>query len=178
MAELMYKIANEEAPDIRIIRPDIPERLANVVALSLSKRSETRYQDGDQFAADLRSVQAEVTGVSTSTVRAIAKGVVMRPDEEVNLRVSEKTAAFSATPLSAAAEDSDKTVVIPAAKPAPAYEATVVAGAMVPAGPGYDATHPSEGGEADEFAKTAVFSKPAALPGAPVSGEDKTDPKA
>jgi serine/threonine-protein kinase len=31
MAELMYKIANEEAPDIRIIRKDISERLANVV---------------------------------------------------------------------------------------------------------------------------------------------------
>src|SRR5205085_12439027 len=53
MAELMYKIANQEPPDIRIVRPDISERLANVVALSLSKRPETRYQDGDQFAADL-----------------------------------------------------------------------------------------------------------------------------
>src|SRR6476661_6194580 len=40
MAELMYKIANEEAPDIRIIRKDISERLAAVVALSLSKRPE------------------------------------------------------------------------------------------------------------------------------------------
>ena len=54
MAELMYKIANEEAPDPRVLRPEIPERLANVVALSLSKRPETRYQDGGQFAADLR----------------------------------------------------------------------------------------------------------------------------
>ena len=56
MAELMYKIANEEAPDIRIIRRDLPEPLANLVALSLSKRPETRYQTGDQFASDLRSV--------------------------------------------------------------------------------------------------------------------------
>jgi eukaryotic-like serine/threonine-protein kinase len=62
MAELMYKIANEEAPDIRILRQDIPQRLANIVALSLSKRSETRYQDGDQFASDLRSVLAELSG--------------------------------------------------------------------------------------------------------------------
>lgn len=56
MAELMYKIANEAAPDVRAIRPEIPEKLANIVALSISKRSETRYQDGDQFAADLRAV--------------------------------------------------------------------------------------------------------------------------
>jgi serine/threonine protein kinase len=55
MAELMYKIANEEAPDIRIIRKDVPERLAHVVALSLAKKPELRYQDGDQFAGDLKT---------------------------------------------------------------------------------------------------------------------------
>ena len=58
MAELMYKIANEEAPDIRVIRRDLPQSLADLVALSLSKRPETRYQNGDQFAADLRAVIA------------------------------------------------------------------------------------------------------------------------
>ena len=64
MAELMYKIAQEEAPDLRVMRKDVPERLANVVALSLSKRPETRYQDGDQFAADLRSVLGELSGLA------------------------------------------------------------------------------------------------------------------
>jgi CHASE2 domain-containing sensor protein/predicted Ser/Thr protein kinase len=72
MAELMYKIAQEEAPDIRVMRKDIPERLANVVALSLSKRSETRYQDGDQFAADLRSVLGELSGVASTPAVARA----------------------------------------------------------------------------------------------------------
>ena len=62
MAELMYKIANEEAPDIRIIRADIPQKLANVVAMSLSKSPETRYQDGEQFAIDLRASLHEVGG--------------------------------------------------------------------------------------------------------------------
>ena len=62
MAELMYKIANEPAPDIRIIRPELSEKLANIVALSISKRSETRYQDGDQLAADLRAVMADFSG--------------------------------------------------------------------------------------------------------------------
>jgi CHASE2 domain-containing sensor protein/predicted Ser/Thr protein kinase len=68
MAELMYKIANEEAPDIRVVRKDIPERLANVVTLCLSKRPETRYQDGDQLAADLRAVQAELSGLPAAAV--------------------------------------------------------------------------------------------------------------
>ncbi len=63
MAELMYKIANEEAPDIRTIRAEIPPKLANLVAMSLSKRPETRYQDGDQFAADLKAVTAELSGL-------------------------------------------------------------------------------------------------------------------
>ena len=54
MAELMYKIANAEAPDVRSLRAELSEQTAHVVALSLSKRPETRFQDGDQFAADLR----------------------------------------------------------------------------------------------------------------------------
>ena len=67
MAQLMYKIANEEAPDVRIARPDISERLANIVTMSLSKRPETRFQDGDQFAADLHSVISEFHGVFSDT---------------------------------------------------------------------------------------------------------------
>ena len=43
MSELMYKIANEDAADIRTVRPELSEGLANVVALALSKRPETRY---------------------------------------------------------------------------------------------------------------------------------------
>ncbi|MBW8721201.1 MAG: CHASE2 domain-containing protein [Polaromonas sp.] len=64
MAELMYKIANEPAPDIRIIRKELSERLAEVVALSLAKQPELRYQDGDRFAADLRDVIASFGGAA------------------------------------------------------------------------------------------------------------------
>jgi eukaryotic-like serine/threonine-protein kinase len=58
MAELMYKIANEEAPNLHAVRPDLPVALCDVVALALAKRPEVRYQDGDQFAADLGAVFA------------------------------------------------------------------------------------------------------------------------
>ncbi len=58
MAELMYKIANEEAPDIRIVRKDLPDALAQIVAQCLTKKPEQRYQDGDQLGADLRAVIA------------------------------------------------------------------------------------------------------------------------
>ena len=77
MAELMYKIANEPAPDIRTVCSELPDRLAELVALSLSKRPEARYQDGDQFAADLRAMMTrysgELTGSAAAVQRAIAK---------------------------------------------------------------------------------------------------------
>ncbi len=66
MAELIYKIANEPAPDIRIIRAELSEKLANVVALSISKKPEARYQDGDQFAADLRALMGEMSGLANT----------------------------------------------------------------------------------------------------------------
>ena len=59
MAELMYKIANEEAPDIRLIRKDLSAQIAQVVALALNKRLELRYQTGAQFAADLKAIGVE-----------------------------------------------------------------------------------------------------------------------
>ncbi len=88
MAELMYKIANDPAPDIRAIRHELPARLADIVALSLSKRPETRYQDGDQFAADLRVAIAELSVVST--------GPAVPASATTGLECSEKTAVFPA----------------------------------------------------------------------------------
>lgn len=92
MAELMFKIANEEAPDIRIIRPELPAALADVIALALSKRPELRYQTGEQFAADLRNVMAHMAaGGGQSTVAAQANQSVVSDGS------TEKTMAFAAT---------------------------------------------------------------------------------
>jgi CHASE2 domain-containing sensor protein/tRNA A-37 threonylcarbamoyl transferase component Bud32 len=54
LARLMYMIANEPAPSIRTIRPELPERLAGIVAFSLNKKPDQRYQDGAKFASDLK----------------------------------------------------------------------------------------------------------------------------
>lgn len=58
MAKLMYAIANEPAPDLRTLRPEIPEALARLVARALSKQPEARHADGRQMAAALREVAA------------------------------------------------------------------------------------------------------------------------
>jgi serine/threonine protein kinase len=66
MATLMYQIANQPAPDVRSLRPGLPESLANIVALALEKRSEVRYSDGKAIAADLLAVAAAMAARSSS----------------------------------------------------------------------------------------------------------------
>lgn len=58
MARLMSAIANDRAPDLLVLRPDLPVTLAGVIALALEKRPELRYADGDQMAEDLEAVEA------------------------------------------------------------------------------------------------------------------------
>lgn len=60
MAALMQQIATQRPPDVRQFRPELPESLAMVLALSLEKRPELRYQSGEQLAQDLEAVLAEV----------------------------------------------------------------------------------------------------------------------
>jgi eukaryotic-like serine/threonine-protein kinase len=54
LAQLMYKIANEPAPDIRGINPMLPPEVAAVIAKAMSKTLDRRYQRGASLAADLR----------------------------------------------------------------------------------------------------------------------------
>ena len=58
MSELMRKIASEEPADVCSLRPELPRTLADLVAKTLSKRPEARYQSGEQLAAALREVAA------------------------------------------------------------------------------------------------------------------------
>ena len=53
MASLMFKITNEEAPDIRTIKQDIPADLAEVLNKAMTKDADARYQRGSEFAQDL-----------------------------------------------------------------------------------------------------------------------------
>jgi len=96
MSELMFKIANQEAADIRVVRPEIPQALANVVALSLSKRPETRYQSGDQFAADLRAVAQHLTPQAAAPKPAPAPQAAKAGTAGAASAAAAKTQAFTA----------------------------------------------------------------------------------
>jgi serine/threonine protein kinase len=87
MAELMYKIANDDAADIRTLRPELHEELARVVASALRKRPEARYQTGGDVAKDLRSVMEFTSGA----------GVVRQNGGADVSGGNEKTVAFAAT---------------------------------------------------------------------------------
>ena len=56
MSEFTQAVMNQRAPDVRSLRPELPESLANIVALALEKHPETRYATGRQMAEDLRAV--------------------------------------------------------------------------------------------------------------------------
>ncbi|MDB5945853.1 MAG: hypothetical protein JWQ33_879 [Ramlibacter sp.] len=162
MAELMYKIANEEAPDIRIVRKEISDSLAQVVSTALAKRSDARYQDGDQFAADLRGVMAAMAG---NAPQATAAATAARP-------LIEPAHGGGGTATV------DKTVIM-AASPAIYGAGAFVGRAESPipttSTPGYDSGQQLAAVDVNAFAKTAVFNRPGGS-GTPSAGNGPADP--
>lgn len=53
LASLMFKIANEKHPDIRMFRPDLPSCVSQVINKALHKDLERRFQSGSQMASAL-----------------------------------------------------------------------------------------------------------------------------
>jgi len=54
LAQLMYRITNEAAPDLLAINPALPPALVAVIAKAMSKKPGERYQRGAELAGDLR----------------------------------------------------------------------------------------------------------------------------
>ncbi len=55
MAQLMYRIANEHAPDILKCNPSLPPALVTFLDRAMSKDAGERYQTGEEFAGALRA---------------------------------------------------------------------------------------------------------------------------
>jgi serine/threonine-protein kinase len=55
MAQLMFKIANEHAPDILEYNPNLSPAFVAFLDKAMAKDADERYQDGDAFAAALRA---------------------------------------------------------------------------------------------------------------------------
>jgi CHASE2 domain-containing sensor protein/tRNA A-37 threonylcarbamoyl transferase component Bud32 len=55
MAQLMFKIANEDPADVRTVNPAVPEAIAAFLQRALAKDPDQRYQTGEHFAGALRA---------------------------------------------------------------------------------------------------------------------------
>jgi len=55
MASLMFKITNEDAPDVRSFRAEIPEGLVAIIEKAMIKDADQRYQTGGEFANALKA---------------------------------------------------------------------------------------------------------------------------
>ncbi len=60
MATLMYKIANEEHPDVTALRPDTPPCVRDILDKAMAKTAEQRYARGADLAQDLRQCAAQL----------------------------------------------------------------------------------------------------------------------
>ena len=61
MASLMFKITNEDAPDITTLLPDIPKCLVDIINKTLVKNADERYQTGTDMANDLKQCQMNLS---------------------------------------------------------------------------------------------------------------------
>jgi len=67
MGELLRKVANEPAPDLQSLRPDLPLGLAQLVASLLAKAPAGRPRDGDAVALQLRLLGPALRGVGVKS---------------------------------------------------------------------------------------------------------------
>lgn len=80
LAELMYRITQQGAPDLRSLRPDLPQDLADILARLLRKAPEARHPDGASLAAELQacldrwpaSAETQATGTQAPDLDALA----------------------------------------------------------------------------------------------------------
>jgi len=61
MASLMFKITNEEAPDVKSIRTEIPDNLSSIINKALVKNADDRYQTGTEMANDLKTLMISLS---------------------------------------------------------------------------------------------------------------------
>lgn len=62
LASLMYKIANEKHPDVRMFRPDLPPCVAKIINKALHKDIDRRFQSGSQIVGAIRRCKGRFEG--------------------------------------------------------------------------------------------------------------------
>lgn len=115
LAALMYQIANEPAPDVRSLRPELPAALAQLLQQALAKRPEARFASGKAMAEALRAVRTAVEEPAAAPPVAASK------TPRLPSASASEEAAFATTqrqPTASAIASGDR-------QPAPAVHGTV-----------------------------------------------------
>jgi serine/threonine-protein kinase len=66
MAQLMFKIANEQPIDPLSLNPTLPDCLVAIINKALAKSKEERYRTGEEMARALRECATEFSAVDVS----------------------------------------------------------------------------------------------------------------
>ena len=125
MAQLMFKIANEEPADVRTLNPEVPEGLSQVLARAMAKDADQRYQTGEELAAALRPFgenPASATGMNIPAAPVAprpapaAPKVTPAPNPHaggtVQMQAVPPATTGASGPVAGAVADADKTVIL------------------------------------------------------------------
>ncbi|MDP2988531.1 serine/threonine-protein kinase, partial [Hydrogenophaga sp.] len=93
MAALMYQIANQPAPSVRSLRPDLSQALADVLERALAKSPADRFQSGAELAAQLRRCvgsgeDASMPGAALATTGSVFEATHAFPHASENAMVA------------------------------------------------------------------------------------------
>jgi serine/threonine-protein kinase len=79
LGETLFKVATQQAPSVRELRPDTPEPLAAAIARCLEKDRDARFPDVAQLAAAVEPFGPAGAGLTVERVRGIVDGTGTRP---------------------------------------------------------------------------------------------------
>lgn len=79
MAALMYQIANQPAPHVGQMRPELPPAVGDLLVKAMAKTPDARYQDGQSMAADLGQLLA---GVGPEVEPTVSHMPIVSPDKD------------------------------------------------------------------------------------------------
>ncbi len=78
---VLIAICTRDAEDVRVRSPDVPERLARVIARALERERDQRYQSADELLADLESALRESRALlAKPRAQAAAPGARLKPE--------------------------------------------------------------------------------------------------
>jgi hypothetical protein len=95
---LMMMHLNDPVPDLRQLRPNVPDELVRIIEKSLAKDRNRRYQKASEMAAELRRVQKMLEGYGEGSAVASAQMGYVQPSASASWVAPAASPAAPAVP--------------------------------------------------------------------------------